>query len=133
MKDIPSENSSGEWIPSRPRNISDNEINEDNRSTSPESLSPTNSFTEYLWMENEKEFEDSEMKRLEEEELMKLCIEAMWEDELETIIQKMSEKEVALKTDEQVLTLVTLKGGEVIRSTLNPKAKEFVPIGLCVI
>lgn len=38
-------------------------------------------FTEYLWMENEEEFDKIEWQRLEEEELMKECIENMLEDE----------------------------------------------------
>lgn len=37
-------------------------------------------FAEYLWMENEEEFDKNEMQRLEEEELMKQCIENMQED-----------------------------------------------------
>uniref|UniRef100_A0A1A9Z847 Ataxin-2 C-terminal domain-containing protein n=1 Tax=Glossina pallidipes TaxID=7398 RepID=A0A1A9Z847_GLOPL len=41
-------------------------------------------FSEYLWMENEEEFDKIELQRLEEEELMKECIDAMLEDELET-------------------------------------------------
>lgn len=61
-------------------------------------------FSEYLWMENEEEFDKNvilriyclyyvfkkkkiifiqELQRLEEEELMKECIEAMLEDEYE--------------------------------------------------
>lgn len=40
-------------------------------------------FSEYLWMENEEEFDKLEMQRLEEEALMEQCIEAMLEDELE--------------------------------------------------
>lgn len=135
MKDLPSDNSSGEWLPSRPRNASDNETNYESATMStPESLSPTNSFTEYLWMENEKEFDDREMKRLEEEEIMKICIEAMWEDELEAIFKKMSDKTTEIvKKEDRISTLVTLKGGEVVNSTLNPQAKEFVPIGLCAV
>lgn len=39
-------------------------------------------FSEYLWMENEEEFDKLEMQRLEEEALMEQCIEAMLEDEL---------------------------------------------------
>lgn len=32
-------------------------------------------FEEYLWMENEEEFDKSELLRLEEEELIKDCLE----------------------------------------------------------
>ena len=45
-------------------------------------------FSEYLWMENEEEFDTEEMKRLEEEALMEQCIEAMLEDEIEEEIEK---------------------------------------------
>lgn len=37
-------------------------------------------FNEYLWMENEEEFEEEEMQRLEEQELILQCNSAM--DEL---------------------------------------------------
>lgn len=40
-------------------------------------------FSEYLWMENEEEFDKLEMQRLEEEALMEQCIEAMLQDELD--------------------------------------------------
>lgn len=40
-------------------------------------------FTEYLWMENEEEFDKLEWQRLEEEELMEQCLENMLEEELE--------------------------------------------------
>lgn len=135
MKDLPSDNSSGEWLPSRPRNTSDNETTYESTTTSstPDSLSPTNSFTEYLWMENEKEFDDREMKKLEEDEIMKICIEAMWEDELEAIFKKLSDSSTDVIDVDKVSTLVILKGGEVINSTLNPMAEEFVPIGLCAV
>lgn len=38
------------------------------------------SFEEYLWMENEEEFDKSELQRLEEEALMKECMENMQDD-----------------------------------------------------
>lgn len=41
-------------------------------------------FSEYMWMENEEEFEQQVMKQLEEEALMEQCIEAMLEEERET-------------------------------------------------
>lgn len=36
-------------------------------------------WTDYLWMENEQEFEQEEIRRLEEEELANQCLEAMGE------------------------------------------------------
>lgn len=38
------------------------------------------SFEEYLWMENEEEFDKTELQRLEEEALMKECMENMQDD-----------------------------------------------------
>lgn len=40
-------------------------------------------FSEYMWMENEEEFDKQEMQRLEEEALMEQCIEAMLQDEID--------------------------------------------------
>lgn len=40
-------------------------------------------FSEYMWMENEEEFDQQVMKQLEEEALMEQCIEAMLEEERE--------------------------------------------------
>lgn len=40
-------------------------------------------FSEYMWMENEEEFDQQVMKQLEEEALMEQCIEAMLEEESE--------------------------------------------------
>lgn len=37
-------------------------------------------FEEYLWMENEEEFDKTELQRLEEEALMKECMENMQDD-----------------------------------------------------
>lgn len=39
------------------------------------------SFEEYLWMENEEEFDKTELQRLEEEALMKECMENMQDDD----------------------------------------------------
>lgn len=46
----------------------------------PEDESSIDIFNEYLWMENEEEFEEEEMQRLEEQELILQCNSAM--DEL---------------------------------------------------
>ncbi|CAH1393285.1 polyadenylate-binding protein-interacting protein 2B [Halyomorpha halys] len=80
-------------------------------------------FQEYMWMENEEEFDKEVMKQLEEEALMEQCIEAMLEDELENKVPLdggsfISEFE-KLALHEKV---------EIARkSTLNPDAAEFVP------
>lgn len=53
--------------------------------TSDDIDSPTidGDFSEYMWMENEEEFDQQVMKQLEEEALMEQCIEAMLEEEHE--------------------------------------------------
>uniref|UniRef100_A0A1A9WKT8 Ataxin-2 C-terminal domain-containing protein n=1 Tax=Glossina brevipalpis TaxID=37001 RepID=A0A1A9WKT8_9MUSC len=84
-------------------------------------------FSEYLWMENEEEFDKIELQRLEEEELMKECIDAMLEDELET---QLCEWQKAMN-DELNAALsslsVTSRNTLAINSLLNPLADEFIP------
>lgn len=80
-------------------------------------------FSEYLWMENEEEFDTEEMKRLEEEALMEQCIEAMLEDEIEEEI----EREIESQGLCHVLATLQLQVANTETSKLNPLAKEFVP------
>lgn len=70
-------------------------------------------FSEYMWMQDEEEFDKTEMLRLEEEALMEECIEAMLHDEL-------AEKD-GWPQEEEESDLIEL-------STLNPLANEFVPV-----
>ncbi|KAM8705142.1 hypothetical protein ACLKA7_009582 [Drosophila subpalustris] len=83
-------------------------------------------FSEYMWMENEEEFDKNELQRLEEEEIMQECFEAMIEDELE---EQLNEWEKA-KTEEQNTALSALPKSQcnVEKSVLNPMADEFVPL-----
>lgn len=70
---------SGYHYSDSPFEIDENEID---RSDDPLDLSAFNvedDFTEYLWMENEEEFDKLEWQRLEEEELIKQCLENMME------------------------------------------------------
>lgn len=39
-------------------------------------------FEDYVWMEDEEEFDKAEMTRLEEEDIMQECYQAMIEDEM---------------------------------------------------
>ncbi|XP_055523685.1 polyadenylate-binding protein-interacting protein 2 [Wyeomyia smithii] len=97
-------------------------------------------FSEYLWMENEEEFDKQEMQRLEEEALMEQCIEAMLQDELEA--QECEDREAAAALNDSINSmesskdlcsaLTTLQINKdrkvnVETSTLNPLAAEFVP------
>ncbi|KAH8358820.1 hypothetical protein KR093_002700 [Drosophila rubida] len=103
-------------------------------------------FSEYMWMENEEEFDKNELQRLEEEEIMQECFEAMIEDELEEQINEWEKaKYVELlnivlnladhqifhcRTEEQNTALSALPKNQcnVEKSVLNPMADEFVPL-----
>ncbi|CAH0561954.1 unnamed protein product [Brassicogethes aeneus] len=82
-------------------------------------------FSEYLWMENEEEFDKEELQRLEEEALMEQCIEAMLDDENSERSQNNSES-----TNDVTNLINNLKlDVDVKSSNLNPLAAEFVPGG----
>uniref|UniRef100_A0A1B0BJC8 Ataxin-2 C-terminal domain-containing protein n=1 Tax=Glossina palpalis gambiensis TaxID=67801 RepID=A0A1B0BJC8_9MUSC len=84
-------------------------------------------FSEYLWMENEEEFDKIELQRLEEEELMKECIDAMLEDELETQLCEW-QKARNDKLNAALSSLsVTSRNTLAVNSLLNPSADEFIP------
>lgn len=86
-----------------------------------EDYDTTESFDEYLWMENEEEFEKSEMQRLQEEALMEECAEAMQDDDEDG------------EEEDDVLECLRLCHTDVqshlflSESTLNPLANEFIP------
>lgn len=92
-----------------------------------EDVSDTESFDEYLWMENEEEFEKSEMQRLEEEALMEECAEAMLEEEevLESL-HLCPAHSTAESSDDDHDQLSDLPAAAEV-STLNPLAIEFIP------
>lgn len=88
-------------------------------------------FSEYMWMENEEEFDKQEMQRLEEEALMEQCIEAMIQDEMEAREKQVQTTNSAATDGSESAkdlcnALSTLKVN-VEKSTLNPLAAEFVP------
>lgn len=84
-------------------------------------------FADYMWMENEEEFDKQVMQQLEEEALMEQCIEAMLEDEQ----RERHNRPTANGHNQHYPT--TSNGPSlsleetVSRSTLNPLAAEFVP------
>jgi hypothetical protein len=53
-----------------------------------------NDFSDFLWMENEEEFEDQVYQTLEEQELMNECIEAMNELVLLDEIKEVEEEQI---------------------------------------
>lgn len=108
-------------------------------------------FSEYMWMENEEEFDKQVMQQLEEEALMEQCIEAMLEDEREIHNihnQAMTANNgVEAATDVhqpwstvtdyvqptnapdlcQTMENLSVQDDLAKQSTLNPNAAEFVP------
>lgn len=88
---------------------------------------PQDDFADYMWMENEDEFDKQVMQQLEEEALMEQCIEAMLEDE-------QRERQRPVPNGHSPHYPTSSNGGAslsleeaVSRSTLNPLAAEFVP------
>ncbi|ENN81154.1 polyadenylate-binding protein-interacting protein 2 [Dendroctonus ponderosae] len=72
---------------------------------------PENDFSEYMWMENEEEFDKEVMQRLEEEALMEECIAFM------STVNTYPNSSEAGSGEESAVT----------SSSLNPEAAEFVP------
>ncbi|XP_059484389.1 polyadenylate-binding protein-interacting protein 2B [Neocloeon triangulifer] len=96
-----------------------------------ESIDFDGEFTEYLWMENEEEFEKEVLQKLEEEELTEQCLEAMLEDEREIRnIRNAMESNINYppgSLPQQLQSLRVLDPLVVSMSSLNPDAAEFVP------
>ncbi|XP_018322694.1 polyadenylate-binding protein-interacting protein 2B [Agrilus planipennis] len=83
-------------------------------------------FSEYLWMENEEEFDKEVMQQLEEQELMEQCLEAMLEDErINNQCPNRPEIELLNMVNNLKIDFVEVAKG----STLNPLAAEFIPDG----
>ncbi|CAH0730880.1 unnamed protein product, partial [Brenthis ino] len=88
---------------------------------------PQDDFADYMWMENEEEFDKQVMQQLEEEALMEQCIEAMLEDEQrEQRLRPVSNGHNHYPTTSNGQGSLSLEEA-VSRSTLNPLAAEFVP------
>ncbi|XP_046431219.1 polyadenylate-binding protein-interacting protein 2 isoform X2 [Neodiprion pinetum] len=92
-------------------------------------------FSEYMWMENEEEFDKQVLQQLEEEELMEECLEAMLEEERQ---HQRNQNSAAWSTatstvENNGIDLCQQLGGLRVhddlakQSTLNPDAAEFVP------
>ncbi|XP_003424722.1 polyadenylate-binding protein-interacting protein 2B isoform X1 [Nasonia vitripennis] len=91
-------------------------------------------FSEYMWMENEEEFDKQVLQQLEEEELMEECLEAMLEEERQhERNQNSSAWSSATSTENngaelcQQLNSLRVHDDIAKQSTLNPDAAEFVP------
>ncbi|XP_015112829.1 polyadenylate-binding protein-interacting protein 2 [Diachasma alloeum] len=91
-------------------------------------------FSEYMWMENEEEFDKQVLEQLEEEELMEECLEAMLEEEQQHQRNQTSVAWCNAVAGEnsgnelcQQLGSLRVHGELAKSSTLNPNAAEFVP------
>ncbi|XP_032675399.1 polyadenylate-binding protein-interacting protein 2 [Odontomachus brunneus] len=92
-------------------------------------------FSEYLWMENEEEFDKQVLQQLEEEELMEECLEAMLEEERqhERNINSTAWSTATGTSDNntaelcQQLSGLKMQDDLAKQSTLNPDAAEFIP------
>ncbi|XP_038221349.1 uncharacterized protein LOC119839204 isoform X2 [Zerene cesonia] len=92
----------------------------------PAAAAPQDDFADYMWMENEEEFDKQVMQQLEEEALMEQCIEAMLEDEQRERHRPVTNGHNNFATTSNGTNSVSLQEA-VSRSTLNPLAAEFVP------
>ncbi|XP_022183037.1 polyadenylate-binding protein-interacting protein 2B [Myzus persicae] len=131
----------------------DNTLNDDDNLSNPydtesnsDSIDPPTrdgDFSEYMWMENQEEFDLQVMKELEEKELMKECLEAMLDDEqhnskqngsangdAQTNGSSSSTSMIAHRLDHLNLNTSCNNGDQPRQSTstLNPDAAEFVPL-----
>ncbi|XP_011502039.1 PREDICTED: polyadenylate-binding protein-interacting protein 2 isoform X1 [Ceratosolen solmsi marchali] len=91
-------------------------------------------FSEYMWMENEEEFDKQVLQQLEEEELMEECLEAMLEEERQHERNQTSSAWCTATSTEnngaelcQQLNSLRVHDDIAKQSTLNPNAAEFVP------
>ncbi|XP_043559845.1 polyadenylate-binding protein-interacting protein 2-like [Chiloscyllium plagiosum] len=92
-----------------------------------------NPFAEYMWMENEEEFNRQIVEELWEEEFIERCFQEMLqeEEEHEWFIPARDLPQTIGQIQEQLNGLVISSNGSVdelvSKSNLNPNAKEFVP------
>ncbi|XP_034038140.1 polyadenylate-binding protein-interacting protein 2-like [Thalassophryne amazonica] len=98
--------------------------------------SEENPFAEYMWMENEEEFNRQVEEELWEEEFIECCfLEMLEEEELREwfIPSRDHPAQILLQLQEQVSLLVLDSENHsdtadlVTTSSLNPNAKEFTP------
>ncbi|KAM4621107.1 polyadenylate-binding protein-interacting protein 2-like isoform 1-T2 [Polymixia lowei] len=94
-----------------------------------------NPFAEYMWMENEEEFNRQVEEELWEEEFIERCFQEMLEEEeeWEWFIPSRDLPHQAISQLQDQLNVLVL-GGDVVmyedvvvNSSLNPNAKEFTP------
>ncbi|KAM9849946.1 polyadenylate-binding protein-interacting protein 2-like [Aulostomus maculatus] len=87
-----------------------------------------NPFAEYMWMENEEEFNRQVEEELWEEDFMERCFQEMLdEEEWEWFIPSRDLPSHAVSQLQEQIGLLALDGDVAITSSLNPNAKEFTP------
>ncbi|XP_030621956.1 polyadenylate-binding protein-interacting protein 2 [Chanos chanos] len=92
-----------------------------------------NPFAEYMWMENEEEFNRQVEEELWEEDFIERCFQEMLleEEEHEWFIPARDLPQTINQLQDQLSVLVIGDGDIaedlVVNSNLNPNAKEFVP------
>nr|XP_020449653.1 polyadenylate-binding protein-interacting protein 2-like isoform X2 [Monopterus albus] len=98
-------------------------------------ISDENPFAEYMWMENEEEFNRQVEEELWEEEFIECCFQEMLEEEEQWewfIPSRDLPSQTVSQLQEQISLLVLDADAEAdfdvaINSSLNPNAKEFTP------
>lgn len=130
----------------------DNTLNDDDDMSNPydtesnaDSIDPPTrdgDFSEYMWMENQEEFDLQVMKELEEKELMKECLEAMLDEEHSSKPNGTANGDVQTNGSSSSTSMMTHRLDHMSlntscnsndqprqsTSTLNPDAAEFVPL-----
>ncbi|XP_022624312.1 polyadenylate-binding protein-interacting protein 2 [Seriola dumerili] len=97
--------------------------------------SDDNPFAEYMWMENEEEFNRQVEEELWEEEFIERCFQEMLEEEeqWEWFIPSRDLPPQTVSQLQEQISLLVLDEDEdadldvVMNSSLNPNAKEFTP------
>ncbi|XP_063349186.1 polyadenylate-binding protein-interacting protein 2-like [Pelmatolapia mariae] len=90
-------------------------------------------FAEYMWMENEEEFNRQVEEELWEEEFIERCFQEMLdeEEEWEWFIPSRDLPSQSVSQLQEQISLLVLDGDKdldvVVTSSLNPNAKEFTP------
>ncbi|NWU73699.1 PAI2B protein, partial [Pterocles burchelli] len=87
-------------------------------------------FAEYMWMENEEDFNRQVEEELQEQEFLDRCFQEMLEEEeQEWFIPSRDLPQGMAQLQQQLHALSLGDASEDIlsKSTLNPDAKEFVP------
>ncbi|XP_051276233.1 polyadenylate-binding protein-interacting protein 2 [Dicentrarchus labrax] len=95
--------------------------------------SEENPFAEYMWMENEEEFNRQVEEELWEEEFIERCVQELLEEEEQWewfIPSRDLPPQTGTQLQDQISVLVLDADADfdlVVNSSLNPNAKEFIP------